>query len=530
MIHLQPSTSRYSSLHSPALLFFSHPITLQSRPIFVMAHFAFASSAYTSSFFTTSRNRTPFFSSTCQRTSTASIRMTNSNDAKKNNKYVKAIAALSLIPFSMAMPIDTIAAITTTTNNTKNPVSATLSTTHSRRSARTRSLHSGVRIRSTTRNLRHNQLATSTSTALTASPNSFIPSPEPVAEPPAVSASSTVNPASVSTSTSQPVSTAALTILPARTDTAAKFALKVVLLTCLAVSLIIAVTVSIFWIIQDSLVYKPTKVWRGNPKSSGMPYYDDVNYVTSDGVEIYGWFIKQAPEKYTKCRTLIYFHGTDKNASFRLKKVLGFYETCECNILLLSYRGYGLSTGNPNESGLKIDAESALHYLVSRGDIDITPGGSKLWVYGESLGGAVALHFTDKFQSRINALILENTFTSLLDMIKLEFPILGVFRYLSRNRWTSNRRISRIRVPILFLSGLRDTYIPPAMMRRMHTLASRARFREFIEFENGTHNRTWTMDGFYTSVQKFMHRVETEFTPTRYLPSVVVEEMKRGLQ
>lgn len=277
-------------------------------------------------------------------------------------------------------------------------------------------------------------------------------------------------------------------------------------------------------------MYKPTKVWRGNPKSSGMPFYDDVNYVTSDNVEIYGWFIKQSPETYTKCRTLIYFHGTDKNASFRLKKVLGFYETCECNILLLSYRGYGLSTGNPNESGLKIDAESALHYLVSRGDIDITPGGSKLWVYGESLGGAVALHFTDKFQSRINALILENTFTSLLDMIKLEFPILGVFRYLSRNRWTSNRKISRIRVPILFLSGLRDTYIPPAMMRRMHTLASRARFREFIEFENGTHNRTWTMDGFYTSVQKFMHRVETEFTPTRYLPSVVVEEMKRGLQ
>ncbi len=265
-------------------------------------------------------------------------------------------------------------------------------------------------------------------------------------------------------------------------------------------------------------MYKPTRVWRGNPKSSGMPYYDDVRYVTSDGVEITGWFIKQPGDAYLNARTLIYFHGTDKNASFRLKKVVGFYEACRCNVLLLSYRGYGLSSGHPNERGMKLDAESALHYLVSRGDVDVTPGGSRLWVYGESLGGAVALHFTEVFQSRVNALILENTFTSLLDMIKLEFPILGVFRYLSRNRWTSNRRITRICVPILFLSGLRDSYIPPAMMKRMHALASKAPFREFVEFENGTHNRTWTMDGFYSAVAKFMGRVERELGGSSYSP------------
>lgn len=256
-------------------------------------------------------------------------------------------------------------------------------------------------------------------------------------------------------------------------------------------------------------MYKPTKVWRGNPNASGMPYYEDVNYCTIDGVEISGWFIKQAPEKYESARTIIYFHGTDKNASFRLKKVVGLYETCNCNILLLSYRGYGRSTGKPNEKGMRIDAESAYEYLASRGDVDVGPGGN-LWVYGESLGGAVAIHFTNVYEKCVNALILENTFTSLLDMIKLEFPMLGIFRYLSRNKWQSKKKIGNLAIPLLFLSGLKDGYIPPAMMKQMYGLATNSCLKEFVAFEKGTHNRTWTTEGYFESVAQFMDRVDSE--------------------
>ena len=297
-------------------------------------------------------------------------------------------------------------------------------------------------------------------------------------------------------------------LLPKKADTGLYKLLKSALLLGIATSIIIAITISVFWIIQDSLVYKPTKEWRGTPKHAGMPYYDDVNYCTIDGAEISGWFIKQPPERYQNSRTLIYFHGTDKNASFRLKKVIGLYNHCQCNILLLSYRGYGLSTGKPNERGVRIDAESAYRYLKRRGDVNVAPGGN-LWVYGESLGGAVAIYFSKVYQNCINALILENTFTSLLDMIKLEFPILGVFRYLSRNRWQSKKRIGDLRIPLLFLSGLRDSYIPPAMMKKMHSLATSSPLKEFVEFERGTHNRTWTADGFYESVARFMDRVDS---------------------
>lgn len=305
--------------------------------------------------------------------------------------------------------------------------------------------------------------------------------------------------------------------LPRRTDAKRVYALKCALLAAIASSLIVAATIAVFWVIQDSLVYKPTAVWRGSPAGHGMPFFEDVRYCTVDKVEITGWFIKQPPEVYAKARTLIYFHGTDKNASFRLKKVVGFYRECGCNVLLLSYRGYGVSTGSPNEKGIRIDAESAFDYLQSRGDVDVSDasGSGNLWVFGESLGGAVAVYFASQYERYINALIVENTFTSLLDMIKLEFPILGIFRYLSRNRWQSKKRIGKLTLPILFLSGARDTYIPPDMMRQMHDLAANSKEREFVEFDRGTHNRTWTLEGFYEAVSDFMGRVDGTGTAKR---------------
>jgi hypothetical protein len=44
---------------------------------------------------------------------------------------------------------------------------------------------------------------------------------------------------------------------------------------------------------------------------------------------------------------------------------------------------------------------------------------NKLFVMGRSLGGAVAIHFVNKFQQALNlrGLILENTFTSVKDVV-----------------------------------------------------------------------------------------------------------------
>jgi fermentation-respiration switch protein FrsA (DUF1100 family) len=55
--------------------------------------------------------------------------------------------------------------------------------------------------------------------------------------------------------------------------------------------------------------------------------------------------------------------------------------------LLVDYRGYGDSGGEPSELGLHLDAEAALDYCLHRQDLSH----GKLFAFGRSLGGAVAI-------------------------------------------------------------------------------------------------------------------------------------------
>ena len=82
---------------------------------------------------------------------------------------------------------------------------------------------------------------------------------------------------------------------------------------------------------------------------------------------------------------------------------------------MLEYRGYGLSTGTPDEEGLMVDAQTALDYIREQKE---TRGG-KIFIYGQSLGGAVAIQLVAKNQEAgdVAGLILENTFTTMRKLI-----------------------------------------------------------------------------------------------------------------
>lgn len=54
---------------------------------------------------------------------------------------------------------------------------------------------------------------------------------------------------------------------------------------------------------------------------------------------------------------------------------------------MLSYRGYGLSTGHASEVGIRIDAQTALDYVRNHPILKNTV----VIAYGQSIGGAVAV-------------------------------------------------------------------------------------------------------------------------------------------
>ena len=57
------------------------------------------------------------------------------------------------------------------------------------------------------------------------------------------------------------------------------------------------------------------------------------------------------------------------------------------HVLLLDYRGYGLSEGHPSERGVYADARAALHYLMVERGVDP----DRIVLFGRSLGAAVAV-------------------------------------------------------------------------------------------------------------------------------------------
>jgi fermentation-respiration switch protein FrsA (DUF1100 family) len=118
---------------------------------------------------------------------------------------------------------------------------------------------------------------------------------------------------------------------------------------------------------------------------------------------------------------------------------------------------YGLSTGRPSEKGLLIDAQTALEYIQAHK----WSKKSRIIVYGQSLGGALAIQLVSKNQGKVDGLILENTFRSMRTLIPSAFPPAKYLARLCHQIWPSETTLPQIEtVPTLFLSGLKDELVP----------------------------------------------------------------------
>lgn len=123
-------------------------------------------------------------------------------------------------------------------------------------------------------------------------------------------------------------------------------------------------------------------------------------------------------------------------------------------------------------------------------------------------GGAVAIDLASKpdYASKIWCLIVENTFTSIPDMAKVLLSW-RMIQYLPllfyKNKFLSIYKVSMLRTPTLFISGLSDTLVPPRMMSELHSRCGSA-CKQLLTMPSGSHNETWTLQGYYHSIAVFL--------------------------
>lgn len=177
---------------------------------------------------------------------------------------------------------------------------------------------------------------------------------------------------------------------------------------------------SLLYFKQNELIYPraiPPDARTNVPRPSqvGLTNFEDLLIPTPDGESLSCFLIKPSNRNFARNVTILMFHGNAGNIGHRVPIAKILAEELGCNVLMLQYRGYGLSTGTPNEKGITIDAQTGLDYIRQRPDL----GDSKIVIYGQSLGGAVGIGLAaNNHQSGdIAGIILENTFTSIRKMI-----------------------------------------------------------------------------------------------------------------
>jgi len=286
--------------------------------------------------------------------------------------------------------------------------------------------------------------------------------------------------------------------------------------TLLLGAVLVSVVVAILWWFQEKLLFHP-KVPRGyetpdknpvgyqTPKQLGMEY-EDVYFPTSDGVTIHAWLIKH--DAYGSKPTLIFFQGNAGNMGFRIPHLFGIYKACQFNILAVSYRGYGYSSGIPSESGVYFDAEASVDFLLTRKDLDP----AKIFVFGHSVGGAVAIELGKRRECHVRGVIVENTFTSLREMLAVIMPYIRflwpIVKRVQRVTMDSLHKVAVSRTPLLVICGKQDLLVPPSQCQRLYE-ASGSTVKELHWVSDGAHDDTWFKGGetYFQCIKAFVDRV-----------------------
>jgi pimeloyl-ACP methyl ester carboxylesterase len=243
------------------------------------------------------------------------------------------------------------------------------------------------------------------------------------------------------------------------------------------------------WARQAHFIFRPERMIASTPAQYQIPF-EDVYLPVDDGngnrEYIHAWWI---PAARTSDRYLLYFHGSALNIGANINHARRFYNL-GFSVLLVSYRGYGQSDGTfPTEAQVYTDAQASWNYLIEQKGID--PGA--IFIYGHSLGGAVAIQLAVDHPAA-GGLIVEATFTSIADMAR-QMPKYRIFpiSLILHQRFDSINKVDRLQVPVLYLHGTDDRFVPPQMSRELYNrTASLKRIKLIV---GGGHNNSAAVAG-----------------------------------
>lgn len=249
----------------------------------------------------------------------------------------------------------------------------------------------------------------------------------------------------------------------------------------IAVSVLIGATLLLL-IFEKQLIYHPSSLMDATPATFHLPF-EEVLIDVEAGVRVHGWFIKAATEP--SVATVLLSHGNAGNIVDRLDRVVSLRDL-GVDFLLYDYRGFGKSTGSPDEEGTYRDGRAVYDYLVKTRNLDPT----RIVLMGESLGCAISVQLA--LERKAAGLILEAPFASIPHMAAAIYAFLPVGPFI-RTRYDNLAKMPQLRMPLLVTQGTLDEIIPIAQGRMVFDAAPEP--KKFLPIEGAHHNDVYVTGG-----------------------------------
>ncbi len=231
-----------------------------------------------------------------------------------------------------------------------------------------------------------------------------------------------------------------------------------------------------------------------------MMGHEDADYeiTSSDGLRLHGYLIKGDPDSdvYVFCS-----HGyRDPNGGFEFAEKAPIWQSRGYNLFFVDHRAHAKSEGKFISFGQyeSEDCIAWLEFMKKEFGENI-----RIILHGQSMGAAIVLQMAgkDSLPDNVKAIVEDCGYTTFYEQCKGLLPVPKFVEWIILNcgntylRWChrinmkkadSMAAVKRAKVPILFIHGEKDTFVPVHMGRDLYA-AYDSQDKELEIFEEATH-------------------------------------------
>ncbi|MGE6918279.1 alpha/beta hydrolase [Achromobacter kerstersii] len=251
---------------------------------------------------------------------------------------------------------------------------------------------------------------------------------------------------------------------------------------------------------QRQTIFSPQsepQTWWREP-AAGTEVYD---LALANGDKVRAWYW-QSPK--ADAPTVLYLHGARWNLNGSAFRIDG-WTRMGYSVLAIDYRGFGASTPRlPSEESALEDAMAGLKELAR-----LQPDPARRFVYGHSLGGAIAIDLAARpEQPEFAGLIVESSFTSIGAMLgTLRWGKVPGASLLVTQPFASVDKLAQMHTPMLFMHGTADRVVPHTMSDELFAAARNVApdLKRLVKIEGASHSGAFRSGPQYdAAVKTFM--------------------------